>query len=116
MGRYVYGDFEHKFWFAIQESDVIETFGGCQGNMIHWYWNKRDLPVVESRLKDIWKECIKRTGNSPRYWLSRANKHGVSLSPNNSEIYKWAADFELGIRIRRAIKDLGDVYVEAEYE
>ena len=115
MGRYIYGDIEYKFWFAIQPTDVIETFGGCQGNMIQWYWNESDLPVVESRLKDIWKQCIKRTGNSPKYWLFKANKYGVSLSDDNYKIYKWAADFELGIKIRRAIKKYENVCIEAEY-
>lgn len=116
MGRYVNGSFEYKFWFAIQGSDAIETFGGSQGSVIQWIWDEDDLPVCESRLKDIWKECVKRTGHSPRYWIAKSNLNGVSINDDNTEIYKWAADFELGIRIRRSIKELGNVCVEAEYE
>ena len=115
MGRYVHGDFEHKFWFAIQDSDSIATFGGDVGNIIPYYWGEKDLPVCESRLKDIWEQCVKRTGHSPRYWIAKANLNGVPLNDDNREIYEWAADFELGMKIRRAIKNLGDVYVEAEY-
>ena len=41
--------------------------------------------------------------------------YGVSLSDDNYKIYKWAADFELGIKIRRAIKKYENVCIEAEY-
>ena len=114
MGRYIHGDVEHKFWFGIQPSDVIETFGGQPSEIINWYYSEGELPVCEARLRDIWKMCMEITGHSPRYWLRKA-VNGIDIANEDISKFRFAADFELGIKIRRAIKKYDSVSIEAEY-
>ena len=116
MGRYVSGDIDHKFWFAIQDTDALTRFGGTDMSMLSWYWGEEDLVECESSLKDIWKRSIEYTDKSPRYWINKA-RNGVSISEEkeNIQAYTLAADFELGLKIRRAIKSNGECFAEGEY-
>tara|TARA_R110000751_G_C13622757_1_gene464798 strand:+ start:394 stop:771 length:378 start_codon:yes stop_codon:yes gene_type:complete len=125
MGRYVYGDIEHKFWFATQESNDITLFGGneAEAQFINWYWDEQDIPVCEDKLKEVHRDCVKSTGISPRHWLSKVNSKGYTLSSSDKETddetwrkgIEYAATFELGMKIRRVLKDQGSCSVEAEF-
>ena len=121
MGRYVNGDIEHKFWFAVQPSSDIMDFGGRIPND-SWSWDEDDLPICDKEIKRVNKVCKKETGLSARNWLSKVNVKGWIMSTDDpeteTELWKkampYAAKFQLGIRIRRAIKLYG--YVSCEFE
>ena len=52
MGRYVNGDIEHKFWFAVQPSSDIMDFGGRIPND-SWSWDEDDLPICDKEIKRV---------------------------------------------------------------
>jgi len=121
MGRWVYGDIDHKFWFATQPSSDIQDFGGRQPET-SWSWDKTDLPECEEEIKRVNKECKEKTGISARNWLSKISAKGWVLSTNDPKAEKelwdkampYAAKFQLGIKIRRAIKEYE--FAECTYE
>ena len=120
MGRYVTGDIEHKFWFGIQPSEDIQDFGGFQPQDI-WAWNQSDLEQCDEE-RNVNKQCLEETGISARNWLSKVNIKGYVWSTRDSttetKLWKkampYAAKFQLGMKIRRAIKKYDNV--ECVYE
>lgn len=75
MGRWTYGDIEHKFWFGLQSSTAADRFGvsfvereqfredfeseeeylsACENpNEVSYYYDKEHLPLVVAELNRI---------------------------------------------------------------
>ena len=54
MGRYTSGDIEHKFWFAVQNSNAADRFGvtGVQPEELYYYFDNGNLDDVEEEDED----------------------------------------------------------------
>lgn len=125
MGRYYTfsnGD-RGKFWFACQDTDDITQFGGYERDgVLYWMWTEDDLPAVNARLKETVEE-LKDTGYTYRSFMKRVNTVGYLGSSADPETqkdnYKRAAELcariELGLKIRRGIRQDGHLDAEAEY-
>ena len=121
MGRYVSGDIEYKFWFGIQPSEDIQDFGGFRPED-SWAWGQSDLEQCNEEIRSVNKQCLEETGISARNWLSKVNIKGYTWSTRDPETesklwkkaMRYAAKFQLGMKIRRAIKKYN--YVECVYE
>jgi|TARA_R100000049_G_C1946826_1_gene92318 hypothetical protein len=125
MGRYITGDFEYKFMFAVQPSSDIELFGGKQYNtdQLYWHWQQDDLPKIKMELKELNKQMKETTNHTYKYWAKKLDKKNyiTSTSDDETQTKKWSdmleifARIELGNTILKAVEDQGDVYVQAEY-
>lgn len=111
MGRYCYGDIEHKFMFGIQSSDAADRFGVCgtESNDINYYFTDTDLPEVEKELERI------KVGLGSRFKAIDEKYHN---SNSNAVITKheWSeyADYILGVKIRDCIVEKGQCDFDAE--
>lgn len=123
MGRYVTGDFEFKFWFAVQPSSDIMEFGGQEmDHTIRWCWEKDDLPTIKKKIKDIEEQIERETGKSAKHWNAKITQKGCIYASTDPETHseKWKAmlpllaKWSLGKEIEKVVKKLGEVYVEAE--
>ena len=124
IGRYINGDIEHKFWFAVQNSDAADRFGvtGVQPEELYYYFDKGNLDDVEEELKVIknqlgnyrtkMKEFFKIRGSYSDEDL--ANYLGISRHKVEN-LLKDYADYELGMKIRKSILENGQCEFTAEY-
>jgi len=105
MGRYYSGSIEGKFWFAIQNSDAANRFGGeeYEPNYIQYHFDKEEhLEGVESEINNI----IKALGNN-RSKIDDLVNAGTGYNDKQldeigitKEMLSDYADLELGIKIR----------------
>jgi len=117
MGRYVTGDFEHKFWFGCQPSEDIEDFGGYK-ELCH-KWSEDDLEEAKSNVKELKEKFKDEHKISFKKAMHKIETKGYSSSTEDkeTETKKWgsmcrdASKIQLGERIVKAITELGEVNV-----
>lgn len=125
MGRYYTGDIEGQFWSVIQSSDAADRFGvyGSKPQYLEYFFNEEHLEAVEEELesiKDFLGDKIEKLDefykNDRLYCTDEdvSNYLGVSLKEIRNILTEYA-DYELGIKIRDAIKENGSCYFTAEF-
>ena len=115
MGRYYTGDIEGKFLFAIQSSDAADRFGvsGSQPSLFY-YFDDSNLSDVEDELRNIAKNLGEKLIKIRHLWNhSFCNEDMKRLGISENDLGEFA-DFELGLKIRRCIKQQGYCEFEAE--
>ena len=124
MGRYINGDINHKFWFAVQNSDAADRFGvtGVQPKELYYYFSEEDLPSILEELKSIeeflganlvklHKFFEEHTGYTDE---KLAKFLDVDLSVIEQLLSEYA-DYELGLKILKAVQTDGQCEFTAEY-
>lgn len=122
MGRYISGDFDYKFWFAVQPSSDITEFGGYNNTSPSWCWSEEDLPYIKEKLNELEKQFEKDFSISVDDFLGKIEKKGYLMSSGDEETKteKWqlmskaGAKIALGRKIKAQVEKQGDVYVDYE--
>ena len=123
MGRYVSGDIEHKFWFAVQNSDAADRFGvtGVEPSELYYYFDRGNLEDVEEELNVIKKQLgtyrtkIKEFFKSNGAYTDKALAEYLGISEAKVQTLLSAyADYELGMKIRKCILENGQCEFTAE--
>ena len=124
MGRWIQGDIEFKFWFAVQPSDAADRFGvtGVQPQELYYYFDKGNLDDVEEELKVIKNQLGKHRTKMKEFFKIRgsysdedlANYLGIT-EDKAKELLRAYADYELGMKIRKSILENGQCEFTAEY-
>ena len=123
MGRYINGDINLKLWFGIQSSDAADRFGviGHQPEELYYYFSEEDLPSILEELKSIeeflgnnlvkmhkfFEECTTYTDEKLAKFLD------VDLGVTE-RLLKEYADYELGLKILKAVQTDGQCEFTAE--
>ena len=106
MGRFYNGDIEGKFWFAIQDSEAPNRFGGSME--LSFSFNEDDIEDVKNELKTIEEttpmdkinEFFKDRDSYSNEMLAEAN-----ITRDELENY---ADHELGSKILACLEENGE--------
>ena len=124
MGRYTSGDLEHKFWFAVQNSNAADRFGvtGVQPEELYYYFDNGNLDDVEEEIKIIRKQLGKHRTKMNEFFKSNgsytdeklAQYLGVSVDKAKTLLSDYA-DYELGMKIRKCILENGQCEFTAEF-
>ena len=123
MGRYYSGDIEGKFWFAVQNSDAADRFGvtGVEPSELYYYFDRDNLEDVEEELNVIKKQLGEyRTKMSEFFksnqWYSDADlvKYLGLPEAKVKNLLKDYADYKLGMKIKKCIKENGSCEFTAE--
>ena len=123
MGRYVMGDIEHKFWFTVQNSNAADRFGvtGVEPSELYYYFDIDNLEDVEEELNVIKKQLGEyRTKMNEFFksnqWYSDADlvKYLGLPEAKVENLLKDYADYELGMKIKKCIKENGSCEFTAE--
>lgn len=118
MGRYYSGDIEGKFMFSVQSSVSADRFGSTGINDYLNYWfDSEHLPTIKKELSDLkpaWKKVNKffeeeRKNGRTGYTNDDVKKAGIS----NDEMSDYA-DYLLGKKIQKCIKENGECNFKAE--
>ena len=124
MGRYINGDIEHKFWFAVQNSNAADRFGvtGVEPQELYYYFDRGNLDDVEAELKVIKKQLGPYRAKLTEFfkenntYLDMPLANYLELPKNKVEsLLKAYADYELGMKIRECILANGCCEFTAEY-
>ena len=124
MGRYVRGDIEHKFWFAVQNSDAADRFGvtGVEPSELYYYFDEGNLDDVEAELKVIKKQLgtyrtkMNKFFKSNQWYTDEDLAKYLDIPKAKVEnLLKDYADYELGMKIRECILVNGCCEFTAEY-
>ena len=129
MGRYYDGDISGKFWFAVQTSLAPSRFGGIEyePSYINYYFGEEQLDEVKSELKRI-EETLGEDLKRLQHFFDNNNGY------NDQMIIDWYkdhfnekldehcvqellvdyADYELGVRIRNCIEEIGECNMNCE--
>ena len=123
MGRYTSGSIDHKFWFAVQNSNAADRFGvtGYQPEVIYYNFDIDSLPGIYQELSNIatslgsnlillHKFFSDNTGYTDEKVAEYVN---VELDVDKN-LLKDYADFELGLKIAEAVRTTGECEFTAE--
>lgn len=122
MGRHYRGDINGKFLFAIQSSGAADRFGGvCTEEGLNYYFCEKNLPQIDEELETIKKNLGKYLQKINKYY----NEHGFcndkemarALDITKEQLKYYLsdyADFELGKKIKKCIKEKGKCEFEVE--
>jgi len=115
MGRYITGDIDHKFWFAVQSSDAASKFGGeMEHSYIQYGYDDMEdfnIETLDALIKTFNTDFDEKVDKStdPEWFNKWYNsKRGVSESAA-----ELVADVQLGITIYQCLLEEGQCYFEA---
>jgi hypothetical protein len=130
MGRYYQGDIEGKFWFAVQNSDDANNFGGSEIELqdddgevmeLEYFFAKEDLESINEGVQT----CITDLGEfKPKldevFSLSNsynpdeiARQLGVGQAKYRDLMESYAR-LHLGNKIKKCVEDNGECRFTAE--
>jgi len=130
MGRYYQGDIEGKFWFAVQNSDDANNFGGSEIELqdddgevmeLEYFFAKEDLESINEGLQT----CITDLGEfKPKldevFSLSNsynpdeiARQLGVGQAKYRDLMESYAR-LHLGNKIKKCVEEKGECRFTAE--
>lgn len=118
MGRYYSGDIEGKFWFGLQASDSADRFGvsGVQPNILEYYYDESDLPIVEQEIADIEENLGDKLKVIEDFFATNNGYNDKMLQEvgiTEQELSEYA-DLGLGKKIRDCIIENGGCRFDAE--
>ena len=124
MGRYTIGDIEHKFWFAVQNSDAADRFGvtGEQPSELYYCFNKDEhLDTVRIELTLIKNKLGKNLEKLDKFFegtFAYTDKQLADyLGKTDKEVellLKDYADLILGNKILKQLETTGSCEFTAE--
>ena len=123
MGRWISGDINLKLWFAVQPSDAADRFGvtGVQPQELYYYFDEENLPEIQEGLKNI-EELLgnnlvklhKFFEENTSYSDEKLAKYlNVDLGATKRLLSEYA-DYELGLKILKAVQTTGVCEFTAE--
>ena len=123
MGRWCSGDIDHKFWFAVQDSDAADRFGviGQQPQELYYYFSEENLPEVQEELKSIEEFLGNNLVKLHKFFEEHtgytdeklAEYLGVEVDDAKQLLSEYA-DYELGLKILKVIQTDGQCEFTAE--
>ena len=123
IGRYINGDINLKFWFAVQSSDAADRFGviGHQPEELYYHFDIDSLPEIYQELSNIATNLGSNlillhkffTDNTTYTDEKVAEYLKVELDVAKN-LLKDYADFELGLKIAEAVQTTGQCEFTAE--
>ena len=123
MGRYYSGDIEGKFWFGVQSSAAADRFGvtGSHPEILEYYFDEENLETIEEELSTIleslngFKDKLDEFfENNSSYTYEKLSEY---LNVSGIKVRKLLvdyADYELGEKILKCIKEYGSCAFDAE--
>ena len=127
MGRYTSGSIDHKFWFAVQNSDAADRFGvtGVQPEELYYYFDEDSLPGIKQELKNIEDKLGNNLALINKFFEENTSytytdeKLAEYLNVDEKEakiLLSEYADYELGLKIAEAVRTTGQCEFTAELE
>ena len=122
MGRYYNGMIDGKFWFGVQSSDDGTFFGAMEQepSVIEYFTD--DLEQAEEGIKQCKQKLGKHLKKLNNFFEDSGGYNDDMLAeylevPKSkvSELLRWYARLELGLRIADCIEKEGYCSFEAEY-
>ena len=125
MGRYTSGDIDHKFWFAVQNSDAADRFGvtGVQPEELYYYFDEDSLPGIKQELKNIEDKLGNNLALINKFFEENTSytytdeKLAEYLNVDEKEakiLLSEYADYDLGLKIAEAVRTTGECEFTAE--
>jgi hypothetical protein len=123
MGRYISGDIDGKFWFALQPSDAADRFGvtGTQPETLEYWFDEENLETVEEEIEIIINSLSKYKNllddffnDNNSYNIEKLSNYLQVSEKKVKKLIRDYADLELGIKIRDCIKQRGSCNFSAE--
>ena len=123
MGRWCSGSIDHKFWFAVQDSDAADRFGvtGHQPEELYYYFDEESLPGIKQELKNIEDKLgnnlvllHKFFEENDSYSDEKVAEY-LNVEPDAiQKILKDYADYGVGLKIADAVETTGQCEFTAE--
>lgn len=124
IGRYISGDIDHKFWFAVQSSNDADFFGveGCEPNYIEYFFDETNLKDIEKGIKTC-KENLGENKEKLDKFFNTDGKEGyndemmVKFGFHKGKVkhlLEWYARLDLGEKILKCVKENKECSFEAE--
>ena len=125
MGRYTSGSIDHKFWFAVQNSDAADRFGvtGVQPEELYYYFDEDSLPEIKQELKNIEDKLGNNLALINKFFEENTSytytdeKLAEYLNVDEKEakiLLSEYADYDLGLKIAEAVRTTGQCEFTAE--
>ena len=113
MGRYITGDFEYKFWFAVQPTSDILAYGYERQDVILANILYSDLNKIKEKVEGYKKDFKRRFKTDYKTFMKKVEK---SYQPSKQkERLRLASLIDLGERVIKELKSKkDDLYVEGE--
>ena len=125
MGRYTSGNINHKFWFAVQNSNAADRFGvtGVQPEELYYYFDEDSLPGIKQELKNIEDKLGNNLALINKFFEENTSytytdeKLAEYLNVDEKEakiLLSEYADYDLGLKIAEAVRTTGQCEFTAE--
>ena len=123
MGRYTSGSIDHKFWFAVQNSNAADRFGvtGVQPEELYYYFDEDSLPGIKQELKNIEDKLGNNLVLMNKFFEENTSYTDEKLAKYLNVDEKEAkillseyADYDLGLKIADAVETDGQCEFTAE--
>ena len=123
MGRDISGDINHRLWFAVQNSDAADRFGvtGVQPEELYYYFSEEDLPSILEELKSIEEFLGNNLVKMHKFFEKNTAYTDEKLAKYlnldlgvTQRLLKEYADYELGLKILKAVQATGQCEFTAE--
>ena len=125
MGRYTSGSIDHKFWFAVQNSNAADRFGvtGVQPEELYYYFDEDSLPGIKQELKNIEDKLGNNLALINKFFEENTSytytdeKLAEYLNVDEKEakiLLSEYADYDLGLKIAEAVRTTGECEFTAE--
>lgn len=105
MGRYAYGDIEHKFWFGTQDSNAASQFGGESSSILYYYGGLDEFDT--KHLEALIQEANQNLNANLTLESNPEIIDDLSNTINNKKLELLLADIQLGLKIRNCIIENG---------
>ena len=123
MSRWYNGSTEGKFWPTVQNSDAADRFGvtGIQPEELYYYFDNENLHEIQEELRSIEEflgdnlvKLHKFFEENTSYSDEKLAKYlNVDLSVTKRLLSEYA-DYELGLKILKAVQENGKCEFTAE--
>ena len=132
MGRFCMGDIDHKLWFGVQATYDADNFGvrgvdpepdedGDVSDGLDYTFEKEHLPLVIEGIEKCKKELGAYKKLLDKFFAERDSYNDEMVAkalkiPKNTakELIVQYARLELGVKIKKSIKNKGQCYFYAE--
>ena len=123
IGRYINGDIDHKLWFAVQDSDAADRFGvtGHQPQELYYYFDEESLPGIYQELSNIATNLGSNLILLHKFFEENDSYSDEKLAEylkvdqdEAKNLLSEYADYELGLKIAKAVQTTGQCEFTAE--
>lgn len=121
MGRYYTGDIEGKFWFAVQSSTAADRFKEhYTPDHVCYYFDENDLQELNEELNNIKETIGEENLKNLNDFFEKVNSYSNKMLEEHGIDEIWEehksnyADYTLGLKIQKCLKENGSCQFEAE--